>query len=122
MRVVRRVRTGKRPSADYRLGEEAFALAARSAGSGVKAELVYLADGHEPVPLVFKEAALAKKAEQIAQTLRELGSGLFPDEGIGALLPVLPGVLCLRAGPGRGARKKVGRAVPGFADLKGLPL
>jgi hypothetical protein len=77
-RVVRRIRTGKRPSADYRVGEEAFALAARGAGTGVQAELVYLADGHEPVALVFKETALAKKAEQIAQTLSELASGSYP--------------------------------------------
>ncbi len=75
-RVVRRVRTGKRPSADYRVGEEAFALAAR--GAGVQPELVYLADGHEPVVLVLKETALAKKAEQIAQTLAELVAGSYP--------------------------------------------
>jgi superfamily I DNA/RNA helicase len=77
-RVARRVRTGKRPSADNRVGEEAFALAVRNAGPGVSAELVYLADGDEPVPLVFKDAVLARKAEAIAQSLADLAAGRFP--------------------------------------------
>lgn len=112
IRVVRRVRTGKRPSADYRLGEEAFALAARGAGSGVKAELVYLADGHEPVPLVFKEAALAKKAEQIAQTLRELGSGLFPMKESERSCPSCPAFFVCGPVPGGALEKKLDGPFP----------
>jgi hypothetical protein len=78
VRVARRVRTGKRPSAENRVGEEAFALAVRNAGPGMRAELVYLADGEEPVPLAFKDAVLARKAEAIAQSLADLAAGRFP--------------------------------------------
>lgn len=77
--IARRVRTGKRPSKERRLGEEAFALAALALGSVTAAEVVYLADGAEPARLEFKDAAARKKkADQVAALLAGLSAGRFP--------------------------------------------
>jgi superfamily I DNA/RNA helicase len=76
--VVRRVRTGKRPSAEYRIAEELFALAAAAAGGKPAAvEFVYLSDGGVPVVLNPKPAALAKKAELLSESFSNIAGGLF---------------------------------------------
>lgn len=79
VRVARRVRTGKRPSKERRLGEEAFALAASALGSATAAEVVYLADGAEPARLDFKDAAARrKKSDQVEGLVEALAAGCFP--------------------------------------------
>jgi superfamily I DNA/RNA helicase/Zn-dependent peptidase ImmA (M78 family) len=79
--VARRIRTGKRPSAEYRVGEELFFLAASattSDGKNLGVEFIYLSDGDEPVILELKPLALTKKAERLSETLSKITSGLFP--------------------------------------------
>ena len=104
-RVARRVRTGRRPSTE-RVGEEAFALAAQSAGPDVRAEVVYLADGDEPVPVGLKGAVLARKVDAIARSLGELASGLYPMKESERTCPSCPAFFICGPVPAGGLEKK----------------